>query len=70
MSTGVRSRSFCEIAVAQYERQALPPVLGVAQWVARPRDFHDNRIGSPVSEMSNRPCIGPLSKRVVELWCL
>lgn len=37
----------------------------------RHRDFHDNRIVRPTSEMSKltRSCIGLLSQRVDDVWC-
>lgn len=56
--------------VAEYVCQALHTVLGVAQWGARHRDFYDNRIGRPATEMNKltRPCIDPLSQSVDNLW--
>lgn len=58
-ATGIRSRNLNEIAVAEYARHDVPPLLGVAQWGTRYCDYSDNRIGRPSSEMSklNRPCI-------------
>lgn len=69
VATGVRSRTFDAITDVHYSHQALPTVLCVAHWVTCHLDFHDNRIGCPVTEMSKltHPCIGPLSQRVYNL---
>lgn len=68
---GVHSRTFDAIWVAEYARYALPKVLCVTQWVTSHRDYSDNRIGRPESEMNKftRPCIWALSKRVNDFWC-